>query len=181
MSQNPLALGLMIVAIGAITFAYYLYKNSKKEEQSFGIIFLVLGLIATGFGFNLYLTQPIPAHYIEIYGVGYFVFALLTIVGGVTMIFGWDKTPAQFLGIVCGIILLNSARTIFFYHLSKSPIGTTALFSFAGLGSMAYYIYNKGKLPKWVIIGLFVACGLLALYSGLSAQFGHVGSMLAPK
>ncbi len=182
MSQNPLALGLMIVALGALLFAAFILRQPKrKEEQTFGTIFLVLGLLAVEFGFDLYVTQPIPAQYVEVYGVGYFVFAVLSIIGGATMIFGWDKTPVAYLGVLGGLILLTSARTIYHFAMSKSPLGTTALFSFAGLGSVVYVLYHQDKIPKWVIVVLFAACGLLALYSGLSAQFGHVGSALAQK
>jgi uncharacterized membrane protein len=190
MAYNPLAFGLMLVSMGALIFSAYVHnqlksKSSLKQEKGFGGVFVTLGFIAGIFAFSLYFFETIPAQYIEVYGVGYFVFSILLVVGGLSMFYEWDKVPLSYLAFVCGIVLLNSARTVYYYAMSKSPLATTALFGGAGLGAMStLFLTHLGakKTPKWVgflVVLAFVCVGLLALYSGVNAQFGHVGSALA--
>ncbi|MDP3916740.1 MAG: DUF981 family protein [Nanoarchaeota archaeon] len=188
-SYNPLAFGLMIVGVGALLFGSCLHQYHKKKlsfggEKTYGLMFIIIGIITSLFAFIMYFTEPIPKQYIEVYGVGYFMFSILMIVSGTILYKRLDKRPASYLALVSGVILLWTARNIYSYSMSKSPLGTTAIFAFAGLGSMGSYFFGSRKLKDipGILITLtvlaFVLCGLLALYSGFSAQFGHLGSLL---
>lgn len=189
MAYNPLAFGQMLVAMGSLVFAaylYYQYKNSKdhKLESGFGGIFVLLGLVASIFGFGLFVSQPIPGHYIEVYGVGYMVYTMLMLILGATLIFKWDLRPASYLGVVGGIALLNSAYTIWINQMSKHPLATTIVFLLAGLGALGSPLMAHGdidKKRKLFLLGmlLFILFGLLTLYSGMQSQMGHVMSALA--
>jgi len=180
----------MLIAAGSLIFAIYLYKVfrksfEKKEEQGFGGVFFIIGLIASFFGLGLYFSEPIPAQYIEIYGVGYLVFTLLMIIGGLSLMFNWNEKPASYLAVIGGIMLLGSAYTVFSFSLSKSPFSTALMFGLSGLGSISSIILTHStkrlKVLEWLVILIFVAVGLLTLYSGLHAQYGHVASTLAAK
>ncbi|MBS3158981.1 DUF981 family protein [Candidatus Woesearchaeota archaeon] len=190
MAYNPLAFSLMLVSMGALIFSAYFYlltgrKLSQDQEKAFGSIFIILGVIAGIFGFSIYFYETLPAQYIEIYALGLLIFAMLQIALGLSMAFGWDKVPASYLAAVCGIALLNSARTVYSFSLSKSPSATTALFGVSGLGCLGVALLSylgAKKMPRWLaflVLSAFVIVGLLALYSGVSAQYGHVSSALA--
>ena len=194
MAYNPLAFGLMLVGSGALVAAKFVCKEytnklEKTSGKAFGAVFIIFALIAGIFGFNLYFAETIPAHYTEIYGVGYLLFTMLMLAGGITLYFDWDRRPASYLAALGGIILLNSARTVYTFSMSKSPMATTATFALAGLGAIGSLLYthpNEHPLikdnMKWITyagIAIFAVMGLLALYSGLMAQFGHVARHFA--
>ena len=187
MAYNPLAFGLMLIAMGSLLFSFYVYACRKKitnqQEKAYGGVFILLGIIAGVFAISMFISAPIPAHYIEVYGVGYFIFSILSIIAGLCMVNKWDKQPAAYLAAIGGVILLGTARTVYNFSMSKSPVVTTALFVLTGLGAMGTLSLTcTKKISKdWItlIALIFLVAGLLALYSGLSAQFSHVGSQLA--
>ncbi len=180
----------MLISVGSLLFSCYLFswkhkKVSVKQEKTYGITFILLGIIASVFGFSIYINEPIPPQYIEVYGVGYFVYGLLLLVGGWCMVLNWDKKPASYLAGIGGLILLWSARTIYYYGLSKSPLASTLIFALSGFGALGTTILAHKKqsstslLFVWLVLLAFFIVGLLTLYSGLNAQFGHVGRVLA--
>lgn len=189
MAYNPLAFGQILVAMGVLVFAAYLYTVYKKtddtkQDRGFGGVFILLGIIASVFGFGLFMAEPISGQYIEVYGVGYLVFTLLMLLAGLTLMFGWDRRPASYLALIGGIALLNSAYTVFANNLSREPAATAGLFFLSGIAAAGSSWMTHGDLQKkraWIIVGilLFVAIGLFALYSGMMAQQGHVASAIA--
>jgi len=190
MAYNPLAFGLMLISMGAILFSSYVFfwKNNKvsaKQEKTYGTAFILLGIIAGIFGFIIYTTEPIPTQYIEVYGVGYFVYSILLLLGGLCMVHGLDKRPAAYLAGIGGLMLLGSARTIYIYSMSKSPLAATTMFGLSGLGllgaiKLAHSSHkNASKLLIWLVILAFLIVGLLTFYSGVNAQLGHAANALA--
>lgn len=189
MTYNPLAFGQILVAMGVLVFAAYLYSVYKKtadakQDKGYGGVFVLLGIIASVFGFGLYLTEPIAGQYIEIYGVGYLIFTLLMLAGGLTLLFGWDKRPASYLALVGGLSLLNSGYTVWANQLSKEPLATAGLFVLSGIAAAGSAWMTHGDVEKkrrWILVGIviFVVLGLFALYSGMMAQQGHVASAIA--
>lgn len=190
MAYNPLAFGLMLVGTGALLFAYYLFhhfreKIDPQKEKTYGAIFIILGGIAMAFGFNLFVNTPIPDHYIEVYGVGYFVFATLTLVGGLVMLNNWDYRPASVFGALGGVLLVASSYNVLINELSRDPLKTAAIISLSGLGALLTYplthIQDVQKRKVWLIITIivFALAGALAFYGGITAQLGHVERALA--
>ncbi|MCA9478002.1 MAG: DUF981 family protein [Nanoarchaeota archaeon] len=189
MAYNPLAFGLLLIGTGALLFAAYLFDAKKKisfqTEKNYGIIFSVLGFLAGIFGLGLYAFTPIPEQYIEVFGVGYLVFSFLSLVAGITLLTKSYRKPSVFLAGIGGVFLLGSACVIYSNQLTRSPLASAALFALAGLSSIGmipYQFLKSKRLQKiiWIklIIG-FTLVGLLAIYTGLSAQAGHVASILA--
>ena len=189
MAYNPLAFGLMMVAMASLLFVAYLYRRytkhiDKGQEKDFGGMFTLLGILGGIFGLSIFMHETLPGQYIEVYGVGYMVFTLLMLAAGMSMLFGWDKRPASYLAFLGGIALLNSSYTVMKFGLSKSPLGTGTIFALAGLGSIGTILLTHVDIKKnrWIVIlvGLaFLTLGILAYYSGMHAQLGHVESALA--
>ncbi|MBS3128097.1 DUF981 family protein [Candidatus Woesearchaeota archaeon] len=185
-AHNPLALGLILVGIFGLLFAWYLYgvlknkKQDKKENKAFGIAFCVASFVGFIFLIQLYFFVPIPVQYIEIYGVGYAMFSIAMLILGIQLLKGVETTSARYLASVIGIVLLWLAYVVSKYNLSKSPIATMFLL---GLPGVAAFLFPGIKNKKILIIVmlLFFVFGALALYSGLNALDGHVASALAPQ
>lgn len=189
MAYNPLAFGQMLVAMGSLVFAAFLYTIYRgtldaRQSKSYGGVFMLLGIIASTFGLGLFMSEPIPGHYIEVYGVGYLVFTMLMLIAGLCLIFDWDYRPASYLAFVGGLALLHSAYAIWTNQMSKSPAVTATIFLLSGIGAAGSIYMTHGDLQKkrtWILLGItiFVIFGAMALFSGMMAQAGHIQSALA--
>ena len=193
MAHNTLALDLFLIGSSAILLGIYILfsslkkKFSRETNKSFGILFLLAGFLALILTFEMFLFEPIPHQYIEIYGTMLAIFSLISLSGGLAIYLNSDLRPVSYLGGLGAILSFKSANSVLAFNLSKSPVSTAAIFILAGLSGLFTIVFShlsnqKSKFWFSLVFSIVLfALGVLCMYTSASALFGHVASAIAPK
>ncbi|GAP62134.1 putative membrane protein [Ardenticatena maritima] len=191
-SHNPLILILALVtAAGAAGAAYLAYVAMGKEtpeiRKQFGAIFFITGLFSLGGFAQLILTDwaGFPAgHYSELFGVTTGLFSFMLIIAGFLLYNNMSLTALAWPSAVIGLYLLQGARAVLDFDLTRRPTVTFILWLAAGLASigMLPYAYaneeNRRKLA-WLGVIVLVVMAAAAALTGVLGFYGHIEEVVA--
>lgn len=190
-SHNPLVLILALVTAAGIAGAVYLYSVATGREtaelrKSFGALFFALGLFSLG-GFVQLIWSDwagFPAgHYSELFGTSTGLFSLMLIMAGFYLYTGLDLRMLAWPAAFMGLFLLQGARAVLDFQLTRNPPVTFVLWLSAGLASvgMLPYAYTQGSGRRTLAsLGavVLVVMALAALVTGLLAFYGHIAEVV---
>ncbi|GIV70774.1 DUF981 domain-containing protein [Caldilinea sp.] len=190
-SHNPLILILGLVAAAGVTGAVYLLyvargKETPEIRKQFGALFFIIGLFSLG-GFVQLIWSDwagFPAgHYTELFGVttGLFTFMLLS--AGFFLYTGLGLHALAWPSVLLGLYLIQGARAVLEFNLTRNPPMTFVLWLAAGLASIGIlpYVYasesNRQKLAYAGAVVLAVMA-LAAFITGFFGFYGHIESVI---
>ncbi|MCS7172538.1 MAG: DUF981 domain-containing protein [Armatimonadetes bacterium] len=190
-SHNPLVLILALVTAAGVAGAVYLYyvatgKETAELRRSFGALFFALGLFSLG-GFVQLIWSDwagFPAgHYSELFGTSTGLFSLMLIMAGFYLYTGLDLRMLAWPAALVGLFLLQGARAVLDFNLTRSPSVTFVLWLSAGLASvgMLPYTYSQaGARRNLAYLGMvvLVVMALAALFTGMQAFYGHIAEVV---
>jgi putative membrane protein len=180
---DPLETWLMLLAatlFAAATYVYFNFVKPLKEleqaNRGFGVFFTGVGIYALATGVWATITWPFPGPYNIVLMDPWAIFGLASLVLGLSLLlkidFTYTSVPFAFLGIlpvVHGLAILN-------YRLTMTPEFTFLMYFLTGLSVLLSPIlfYKKNKMIAYIAVLFLVIAGLLALYIGANATFGHI-------
>lgn len=190
-SHNPLILILGLVAAAGVTGAVYLLYVARGKETSeirkqFGALFFIIGLFSLG-GFVQLIWSDwagFPAgHYTELFGVTTGLFAFMLLSAGFFLYTGLGLHALAWPSVLLGLYLIQGARAVLEFNLTRNPPMTFVLWLAAGLASIGIlpYVYasesNRQKLAYAGAVVLAVMA-LAAFITGFFGFYGHIESVI---
>jgi len=184
-TYNPLVLILALVAVaGASGVAYLLQvargKDSPALRRQYGLFFLVIGVLSLGGFVQLLWTEWHAAfrQFTELFGVTTGLFALVMILAGLYLVLGMDLKALAWPGVLVGLFLLQGARAVLDFELTRNPAMTFLLWLSAGLASIGLllYAYLEAYRKPLAYLGAAVLglMTLAAFVTGVNAFYGHI-------
>lgn len=190
-SHNPLILILGLVAAAGVTGAVYLLyvargKETPEIRKQFGALFFIIGLFSLG-GFVQLIWSDwagFPAgHYTELFGVTTGLFAFMLLSAGFFLYTGLGLHALAWPSVLLGLYLIQGARAVLEFNLTRNPPMTFVLWLAAGLASIGIlpYVYagesNRQKLAYAGAVVLAVMA-LAAFITGFFGFYGHIESVI---
>lgn len=186
-SYNPLVFVLgLVTAAGSAGVAYLLALARGGDEKAlgrlYGLLFLVLGFFALGGVAQLFWTnwagRPVP-QYTELFGTATGLFAFMMIVAGFTLYQGLELKALAWPAFLLGLYLLQGARAVLVFRLTRTPGLTALMWAAAGLASIGIlpFSYSRPEARRtWLYLGALVLAlmTLGAFFTGFMAYFGHI-------
>jgi len=180
---DPLDAWLMLLAATLFASAAYVFftiiRPLKEQEQlhrGFGAYLFGVGVYALATGIWATTTWPFPGGYNIVLMDPWAIFGVACLVIGLSLLLRIDLAYASlgfaFLGIlpaVWGIAILT-------YRMTRTPEATFIMYFFTGLAVLLspFFFYKKNKTLAYIAVALLVIAGLIALYIGVNATFGHI-------
>ena len=190
-TYNPLVLVLALVAVAGASGVVYLLKVARGADspvlrREFGLLFLAVGIFSLGGFIQLLWTDwaGFPAgHFTELFGVTSGLFAFIMIMAGLNFIIGLELRALAWASALVGLFLLQGARAVLDFEMTRSPFMTFLLWLSAGLASigMLPYAYLDKQRQTLAYLGA-AALGLMALaalVTGLAAFYDHIARVAA--
>jgi len=149
-------------------------------------LFLVIGVFALG-GFVQLIWSDwagFPAgHYTELFGVTTGLFSFMLIVAGLLLLLGWDLRTLSWPSVVIGLFLLQGARAVLDFQLTRNPPLTAILWLSAGVASigMLPFAYSQEKTRRYLAYAGVVVLAIMALaafLTGFKGFYGHIASIV---
>lgn len=192
-SHNPLIVILgLVTAAGLAGVAYLgLYvargRDTLEVRRQFGAVFGIIGLSAVGGFAQLILTDwaGFPAgHYSELFGVSTGLFAFLLTTAGVLLLAGWDLKPLAWPSLAMGAFLIQGARAVLAFDLTRNPPMTFVLWLAAGLAAIgmlpfAYASEEQRRRLAWLGVIVLGAMTIAAATTGVVGFYGHIEDIIA--
>ncbi|GIU93148.1 MAG: hypothetical protein KatS3mg011_2054 [Acidimicrobiia bacterium] len=192
-SHNPLILILALVTAAGAAGAAYLGvyvargKDGPEVRKQFGALFFLIGLFALGGFAQLVLTDwaGFPAgHYSELFGVSTGLFSFLLIVAGFLLYNDMSLAPLSWASALIGLYLLQGARAVLAFDLTRNPPLTFLMWLAAGLAALgmlpyAYVGEETRRRLAWagvVVLGLMTVA---AAVTGIAGFYGHIEEIVA--
>jgi putative membrane protein len=190
-SHNPLILILgLVTAAGAAGAAYMLYVAQGKEtpeiRKEFGALFFLIGLFSLG-GFVQLIWSDwagFPAgHYTELFGVTTGLFSFMLLAAGFYLYSGLDLRALAWPSVLLGLYLIQGARAVITFGLTRNPPVTFVLWLAAGLASigMLPFAYAKDSTRRTLAYAgalVLAVMALAAFVTGFAGFFGHIAEVV---
>jgi len=180
---DPLDTWLMLLGatlLAAATFIYFNFlrpfKDLENLNRGYGVFFLGVGIYALATGIWATITWPFPGPYNIVLMDPWAIFGVACLILGLSLLlkidFAFTSIPFAFVGIlpvVHGIAILN-------FHLTKEPDATFVMYFLTGLSVLLSPIFfnKKNKMLAWLGVAFLVIAGIVAIYIGINATFGHI-------
>ncbi len=190
-THNPLVLILGLVAAAGITGAVYLLHVARGKEtpeirKEFSAMFFAIGLFALGGFVQLVWSDwaGFPAgHYTELFGTATGLFSFMMIMAGFYLYTGLDLRALSWPSAFMGLYLLQGARAVLDFQLTRTPMLTFILWLTAGLASIGIlpYAYADEKNRRYLAYLGAVVVALMALaafFTGVNAYYGHIAEVI---
>lgn len=180
---DPLDTWLMLLAATLFAAASYVFftvvKPSKEQEQlsrGFGAYFLGVGIYALATGIWATITWPFPGAYNIVLMDPWAVFGIACLVLGLSLLLRIDLAYTSLGLAFLGILPVVHGAAILTYGMTKTPPITFAMYFLTGLSVLLspLLFYKKNKTIAYLAVLFLVLAGLLALYIGVNATFGHI-------
>lgn len=190
-SHNPLITILALVtAAGAAGAVYLIYvargKDTAELRKQFGAIFFAIGLFSLG-GFVQLIWSDwagFPAgHYTELFGTTVGLFAFMLIMAGFFLYQGFDLRALAWPSALIALFILQGARAVLTFDLTREPTVTFVLWLAAGLASLgmlpfAYSGRDRRKQLAYLGAAVLVVMALAAAVTGVQGFFGHIAEVV---
>ncbi len=190
-SHNPLILILgLVTAAGAAGVVYLIYVAQGKEtpeiRRQFGALFFVIGTFSLGGLVQLIWSDwaGFPAgHYTELFGVTTGLFSFMMIMAGFYLFIGLDLRALSWPSALIGLFLLQGARAVLDFQLTRNPPLTFVMWLAAGLASIGLlpYSYTQEETRrKLAYLGAVVLAvmALAAFITGINGFYGHIARIV---
>ena len=157
-SYNPLVFVLgLVTAAGVSGVAYLLAVARGGDEKAlgrlYGPLFFTLGVFSLGAVAQLYWTnwagRPVP-HYTELFGVATGLFAFMMVLAGFYLYQGLELKALAWPSAFLGLYLLQGARAVLDFGLTRNPPLTALMWGAAGLASLGilFYAYSRPEARR---------------------------------
>lgn len=190
-SHNPLILILGLVTAAGIAGAVYLVyvaqgKETPELRRQFGALFFAIGLFSLGGFVQLVWSDwaGFPAgHYTELFGVTTGLFSFMLIMAGFYLFTGLDLRALAWPSAVIGLYLLQGARAVLDFQLTRNPPVTFVLWLTAGLASigMLPFTYAKDEMRRnlaYLGAVVLLVMALAAFITGVNGFYGHIAEVI---
>lgn len=190
-SHNPLILILGLVTAAGVAGAVYLVyvaqgKETPELRRQFGALFFAIGLFSLGGFVQLVWSDwaGFPAgHYTELFGVTTGLFSFMLIMAGFYLFTGLDLRALAWPSALIGLFLLQGARAVLDFQLTRNPPVTFVLWLTAGLASigMLPFTYARDDMRRnLAYLGAIVllVMALAAFITGVNGFYGHIAEVI---
>lgn len=189
-TYNPLVLVLALVSAAGASGVAYLLKvargqDSRELKREFGLLFLAVGVFALGGFVQLLWTDwaGFPAdQFTELFGVTSGLFAFIMIMAGLNFLLGLDLRALAWPAALMGLFLLQGARAVLDFDLTRSPFMTFLLWLSAGLASLGLlpyaYLQAQRKLFAYLGAAVLALMTLAAFLTGINAFYSHIARIV---
>ena len=195
-SHNPLIVILgLVTAAGVAGIAYLAYvalgRETREIRRGFGALFTLIGVFAVG-GFVQLIWSDwagFPAeHYTELFGVTTGLFSFLMVSAGVLMLAGYDLKPLSWPSALIGLMLLQGARAVLAFDLTRNPAMTFLIWLFAGIAGVGMvpfaYAPEGSRARRYLAVAGIVALLIMtigAFVTGFNGFYGHIARVVEQK
>lgn len=190
-SHNPLILILGLVTAAGVSGAVYLLyvalgRETAEIRKEFGALFLVIGLFSLG-GFVQLIWSDwagFPAgHYTELFGVTTGLFSFMLIMAGLYLVMGLDLRALAWPSVLLGLFLLQGARAVLDFNLTRNPPVTFVLWLTAGLASIGLlpYAYSKDANRRYLAYAgalMLLVMAAAAFITGFAGFYSHIAEVI---
>ncbi len=190
-SHNPLITILALVTAAGVAGAVYLVSIARGKEtpelrKQYGALFFAIGLFALG-GFVQLIWSDwagFPAgHYTELFGTTTGLFSFVLILAGFFLYSGFDLKGLAWPSALIGFYILQGARAVLDFQLTRNPQVTFLLWMAAGLASigMLPFAYASSTTRRNLAYAGSLVLGLMALaasVTGVGGFYGHIAAVI---
>ena len=188
---NLLDLWLTVLGSTLLLTIYWLYINFinpdkygdslSEVNKGMGYYYLFIGLYSFITGLWASFTWPLPDPYNIILSDPWPIFGLAMILLGLLNLY-----ELHLRGVLYGISALSlpvifDGFAIWNYSLTRSPMLSSLMYISIGISALLSPLLafeGSKKIYAWLAIVLLFIAGLLALFTGFNAVFGHIESFL---
>jgi len=180
---DPLDTWLMLLGatlFAAATFVYFNFIRPLKElehlNRGYGAFFFMVGVYALATGIWGTITWPMPGGYNIVIMDEWPIFGIACLILGLALLLRIDFAYASIPFAFVGILPVVHGAAIIAFRMTKEPEAAGLMYILTGLSVLLspLLFYRKNKGLAWLAVALLVIAGLLALYIGASATFGHI-------
>lgn len=191
---NPLVVALILVSVGSIISAIYLFREARGEHpgddpRSFSWLFGLIG------GFSLLISGEIfwanwagfpAAQYTELFGVAITLYSMVMLSAAFVLYTDLDPRPFTWLTAVAGLVLFQGARAVLSFELTRSPPVTAGIWTSTGLAGVlllptAYTAEGSDGRTYllYAVVALLVVAAVLTGFMAIEAHYGHIAEVVA--
>ncbi len=189
---NPLVVALILVSVGSIISAIYLFREARDrhqsdDPQSFAWLFGLVGAFALLISGQLFWANwaGFPAQqYTELFGVAVTLYAMVMLSAAFVLYTELDPQPFTWLTAISGLVLLQGARAAYAFSLTRSPAATAGIWSSLGLAGLlllpAAYVDADSDAREYIlypIVALLVLAAGLTGFMAIEAHYGHIAEV----
>ena len=180
---DPLDTWLMLLGATLLASAVYVFfsvvrtlAEKEKLDRGFGAYYLGVGVYALATGIWATITWPFPGPYNIVLMDPWAIFGLACLILGLSLLLKIDLAYTSLGFAFLGILPIVHGSGIIAYHLTKEPEVAGLMYILTGLSVLLspLLFYKKNKLLAYLALIFLVLAGLIALYIGVSATFGHI-------
>lgn len=180
---DPLDTWLMLLAATLLASAVYVFfsfvkqlAEKEKLDKGFGAFYLAVGIYALATGVWATVTWPFPGPYNIVLMDPWAIFGVACLVLGISLLLRVDLAYTSLGFAFLGIIPVVHGSAILANRLTKTPEITFLMYLFTGLAVLIspLLFYKKSKPLAYLAVIFLVIAGLIALYIGANATFGHI-------
>ncbi len=122
-------------------------------------------------------------HYSELFGTSTGLFSLMLVMAGFYMYTGLDLRMLAWPAVFLGLYLLQGARAVLDFNLTRNPSVTFVLWFSAGLASVGTlpFAYSQGSGRRslaYLGVVVLAVMALAALVTGANAFYGHIAEVV---
>lgn len=189
---NPLVVALILVSVGSIISAIYLFREARDrhqpdDPQSFAWLFGLIGAFALLISGQLFWANwaGFPAQqYTELFGVAVTLYAMVMLSAAFVLYTELDPQPFTWLTAISGLVLLQGARAAYAFGLTRSPAATAGIWSSLGLAGLlllpAAYVDADSDVREYLlypVVALLVIAAGLTGFMAIEAHYGHIAEV----
>jgi len=180
---DPLDTWLMLLAATLFASAVYLFfslvkplAEKEKLDRGFGAYYLAVGVYALATGVWATITWPFPGPYNIVLMDPWAIFGVACLVLGLSLLMRIELMYTSLGFAFLGIIPIAHGLGILTYRLTRTPELTFLMYFLTGLSVLLspVFFYKKSKTLAYLAIAFLVVAGIIALFIGVNAVFGHI-------
>ncbi len=188
---NLLDLWLVILGTSLFVTLYWVYINFVNPEKygdrlievnkGLGYYYLLTGLYSFTSGLWASFTWPLPDPYNIILSDPWPIFGVALMLLGFANIYQLNLRGVLYGISALGLPIIFYGLAIWTYGLTRSPLFSGLMYLAIGISALLSPLLSfesSRKASAWLFIILLFVGGVLALYIGYNAVFGHIESFL---
>lgn len=191
---NPLVVALILVCVGAIIGAIYLFREARgrhepDDHKSFSWLFGLIG------GFSLLISGEIfwsnwagfpAAQYTELFGVAITLYSMVMLSAAFVLYTDLDPRPFTWVTAVAGVVLFQGARATLAFGLTRSPTVTAGIWASTGLAGVLLlptaYTDEESESRTYLlyaVVAFLVLAAVLTGFMAFEAHYGHIAEVVS--
>lgn len=180
---DPLDTWLMLLAATLFASAVYVFfsfikplAEKEKLDRGFGAYYFAVGVYALATGVWATVTWPFPGPYNIVLMDPWAIFGVACLVLGLSLLLRIELAYTSLGFAFLGIIPVVHGLGILMFRLTRTPEATFLMYFLTGLAVLLspLLFYKKNKTLAYAAVAFLIIAGLIALYIGANATFGHI-------